>query len=109
MLHRNDGVNVAVLAAAYVQGHQAQLLPTGYALAAETTQEQPSDPEPVQQDSSASGAVASSAGPAESFRVTLLTFKDLMEDLRSQLKAVNELSDKVYRLLWMLSCSVQAV
>lgn len=94
MLRRNDAVNVPALAAAYVRSFQAQLLPDEHTREAATPRE--SDQGPAQQDSSLSRtAAASDEQQPLGTAVSLKTFKDLLDDLRSQLKEINGLDDKV--------------
>ena len=99
MLRRNGSVNVPTLAAAYVQSFQGQLLLNEHAPEAATLQGQSADQEPPQQDSSSISTAAASEGADEQqldSAVSLKTFKDLLDDLRSQLKEINGLDDKVW-------------
>lgn len=97
MLRRNDAVNVPALAAAYVRSFQGQLLPDEHALEAATLQGQPADQGPAQQDSSLSRTAAASEEKQQlGAAVGLETFKDLLDDLRSQLQEINGLDDKVW-------------
>ncbi|KAL3154308.1 hypothetical protein ABBQ32_013793 [Trebouxia sp. C0010 RCD-2024] len=97
MLQRNDSVNVSALAAAYVESFNAQLLPDEHALEAGAAQDQPAGEWPAQADSHSISADAASEGADKQClgaAVTLPTFKDLVDDLRSQLKDINGLDDK---------------
>ena len=94
MLQRNGAVNMPALAAAYVQSFQGQLLLNEHALEAATLQGRPAE-EPPQQGSSLTSTSAASHEQQLGAAVTLKTFKDLLNDLRSQLKEINELDDKV--------------
>ena len=97
MLRRNDAVNVPALAAAYVRSFQGQLLPDEHAQEAATLQGQPADQGAAQQDSSLIRTAAASDEQQQlGAAVSLKTFKDLLDDLRSQLKEINELDDKVW-------------
>lgn len=99
MLQRNDSVNVSALAAAYVESFNAQLLPDEHALEAGAAQDQPAGEWPAQADSHSISADAASEGADKQClgaAVTLPTFKDLVDDLRSQLKDINGLDDKVW-------------
>ena len=95
MLRRNDAVGVPALAGAYVQSFQGQLLLKEHALASATLQGQLADQGLPQQGS----GLINTAGAADEQQlgaaVSLKTFKDLLDDLRSQLKEINELDDKV--------------
>ncbi|KAL3139803.1 hypothetical protein ABBQ38_004104 [Trebouxia sp. C0009 RCD-2024] len=97
MLRRNDSVNVSALAAAYVESFNAQLLPDEHALEAGAGQDQPAGQRPAQPDSNSISAAAASGDADQQClgaAATLTTFKDLMGDLRSQLKDINGLDDK---------------
>lgn len=99
MLRRNDSVNVSALAAAYVKGFQAQLLPEEHASEAGSGQDQPAGQRPAQPESNSISAAAASEDADKQWlvaAVSLKAFKDLMDDLRSQLKEINELDDKVW-------------
>lgn len=99
MLRRNDSVNVSALAAAYVESFNAQLLPDEHALEAGAGQDQPAGQRPAQPDSNSISAAAASGDADQQClgaAATLTTFKDLMGDLRSQLKDINGLDDKVW-------------
>lgn len=77
------------MAAAYVESFSGQLLPasqavTGSALTAQDDSQQ------------SSKAAAAAIGPQQAgATISLKTFKDLMDDLRRQLKDIHDLSDKV--------------
>ena len=93
MLQRNDAVNVPAMAAAYVQSFQGQLLLN--AQEAASLQGGPADQGPPQQGSSLTSTTAASHEQQLGAAVSLRTFKDLLDDLRLQLKEINELDDKV--------------
>ena len=95
MLRRNDAVNVPALAGAYVQSFQGQLLLNERAVEAASLQGRLADQGPPQQGSGLISAAATSDEQQLGAAVSLKTFKDLLDDLRSQLKEVNELDDKV--------------
>ncbi len=89
MLRRNDSVNVPAMAAAYVESFSGQLLPasqavTGLALTARDDSQHSSTPVVAAVESRQAGT-----------KIGLKTFKDLMDDLRRQLKDIHDLSDKV--------------
>ncbi len=96
MLRRNDSVNVPALAKAYVKAFQDALMPPSHPVEEAASESDASSQGGIQQSKKAvSAAAAPAAGQQASASVTLKTFKDLMDDLRRQLKDVNELSDKV--------------
>lgn len=90
MLRRNDSVNVPAMAAAYVESFSGQLLPASQAvtesvLTAGVDGHQNSTP-----------AVTATEPQQAGTTISLKTFKDLMDDLRRQLKDIHDLSDKVH-------------
>ena len=95
MLRRNDAVNVPALAGAYVQSFQGQLLLKEHALKASTLQGQITDQGPPQQGSGLVNTAAASDEQQLGPSVNLKTFKDLLDDLKLQLKEMNALDDKV--------------
>ena len=98
MLRRNHSIDVPALAAAYVQSFQGELLSDNHLLASRDHQDQPALQQPVQAGSrlSSDGAASKDAIPDHSSAaVSLKTFKDLMDDLKSQIRDINGLSDKV--------------
>lgn len=95
MLRRNDAVGVPALAGAYVQSFQGQLLLKEHALASATLQGQLADQGPLQQGSGPIDTAAASDEQQPGAAVNLKTFKDLLDDLRSQLKEITGLDDKV--------------
>ena len=96
-LRQNDSVNVPALASAYVQIFQCQLLPSSQTLAESSDQGESSGEDPNQRSQAPVAAAAAAAGgtAVKQQLVSLKTFKDLTDDLRLQLKNINELSDKV--------------
>lgn len=93
MLRRNDSVNVPAMAAAYLESFSGQLLPASQAVG-----EAPTHQDGSQQNSMPSTNAASAAAmktQQAGATVDLKTFKDLMDDLRCQVKDINALSDKV--------------
>ena len=96
MLRRNDSVNVPAMAAAYLESFSGQLLPASQAVG-----ENPTHQDDGQQNSIPAANVASAAAvktQRAGATVDLKTFKDLMDDLRCQVKDINALSDKVHPL-----------
>ncbi len=89
MLRRNDSVNVPAMAAAYVESFSGQLLPASQAV----TGSAPTARDDSQQSSTPAVAATGpqQAGPT----ISLKTFKEIMDDLRRQLKDIHDLSDKV--------------
>jgi len=90
MLRRNDSVNVPAMAAAYVESFSGQLLPASQAV----TESALTARDDGQQNSTP--AVAAIQPQQAGARISLKTFKDLMDDLRCQLKDIHDLSDKVH-------------
>ena len=102
MLRRNDSVNVSAAAAAYLESFHAQLLPDEHALEAGAGQDQAGGQGQTQADSNSTSAAAASEDAEKQWlgaAVTLKTFKDFMDDLKSQLKDINGLDDKVWQAL----------
>ena len=93
MLRRNDAVNVAALVRAYVQSFQGQLYE--HAHGAASPQGQLADQGPLQQGSGPINTAAASDEQQLGAAVNLKTFKDLLDDLRLQLKEITGLDDKV--------------
>lgn len=98
MLRRNHSIDVPALATAYVQSFQGELLPEDHLLVGTDKPDPPALQLPVQAGSSSSGDGAASKDATmehTSATVSLKTFKDLMDDLKTQIKDINELNDKV--------------
>ena len=96
-LRQNDSVNVPALASAYVQTFKSQLLPSSQSLAESSDEGKSNGGDPNQRRPAPTAAAAAAAGGSavKQQPVSLKTFKDLTDDLRLQLKDINELSDKV--------------
>lgn len=102
MLRRNDSVNVPAMAAAYVESFSGQLLPASQAVTASAL----TAGDDGQQNSTPAVAAIGpqQAGPT----ISLKTFKDLMDDLRRQLKDIHDLGDKVQPSGHLLTAEQQA-